>query len=736
MSLSAHRAKKFGPFTADSVIPKRNIFPSTLVRYFSALVHLFWWELLLSRRQTDNSNGENNLSEKTQRRGEVIRMRKAILSFFATLSFSAFAAPVQSSPVTEENARDQYVQKFGFENFQSARGSVPLVAHDPCPGLRPPYLCPGAQVNYDPNLVTMHDFLLAKVVYSNFATLRPGSIYELRVHFEENLGFPQPTFNYLFSDTGLGAAEPLYAVFQSGHQASYLQLLESAGDDQHLDHFSDMVTPEGCRIQSVYIIRGIQDFPNQFQQERAEGYTLVDISWDYTTRLNPKAECGRHRANDPDPNFDPIEFVKPYLKNFQSMDQIPADVLAKFEAKINLEKTITSESSSIFNRQSWPTYADQYSLKANSLWYYPKGHAEDYGVNKPRPQPGYPMLSLPRNFVLPVSDAVNQAVPLSKAIQPQELAQYKAMLQGQPVPGYDATKEPGGDAFSIDQITTSNFLTAGRQVISIRDPKSVQAHVLDPANYRLVEAVVRPFENEIDYHHPNGITLPEMRLVYQWIDPKDAAHDYEQVFVHLTYNAVDRLADPATQKSQQQLFMSQLNALNQIRQNQPQQADAATAAFLKQVIAFQPVESIAFSSSLTGIWVFGQLTRGNNAAGELVADNISRHGLDVGYYSTAYDNQIFRDAAAQATGARKAELQDVLDSLTPTTYRDARRNDTSKIAFNNITCAQCHQMAGRDGIHVRLNDFLDSRVKTPAISSEYLYRELDRQLKARAAAAH
>lgn len=656
-------------------------------------------------------------------------MKKIILSFFAIISFSASAgAQVPSPLLTEDKARDAYVQRFGFDNFQVARGFVPQLVEqnqNPCPGLPSPYLCPAPQINDDPNLVTMHDFLLAKVAYSNFATLRPGSIYELRVHFEENLGFPRPTFNYLFTDTGLGAAEPLYPVMQSGYQASYLQLLLSSGSNQHLDHFSDMVTPEGCRVQSIYIIRGIQNFP-EYQKEAAEGYSLVDVSWDYTTRMRPGAECGRHRANNPDLNFDPVEFIKPYLDNFQSMDQIPASVLAKFEAKINLEKVIKREVSSVIDRQAWPTYAEQYSLNQNSLWYYPQGHSEDYGVNTSRPQPGHEMLNLPRHFVFPASSALGQMLPLSQAIKPQEFSQLQNMLQGQPVAGYDPAKEPGDDAFSLAQINTSHILTAGRQVFPIRSPKNVRAQVLDPASYRLVQAIVRPYENEVDFHHPNGITVPEMRLVYQWVGP---SQNYEQVFLHLTYNAVDRNADKATQALQQKIFMDLLAELNHVRDTQPQQADAATEAFLKRVIAFQPVESIAFSSSLTGIWVFGQLTRSYNEAGNLVADNITRHGLKVGYYSTAYDNQIFRDAAANATGARQTELQDVLDALTPVTYRDPRRNDTSKLTFKSVTCAQCHQMAGHDGIHVRFNDFIDSRISTPTISTEYLYRELDRQLK-------
>ncbi|MGZ3706323.1 MAG: hypothetical protein ACXVA8_09880, partial [Bdellovibrionota bacterium] len=595
---------------------------------------------------------------------------------------------------------------------------------DPCPGI--PFKCAAPQISFDPNIITMRDFLLAKVVWSNFATLRPGSLYELRVHFEENAGFPRPTFNYLFSDTGLGAAEPLYSVYESGFQASYLQLLQSAAGEahRHIDHFSDMVTPEGCRVQSVYIIRSMQAFPDMWQQERADGYTLVDISWDYTTRLKPNAECGRHRSSLPDPNFDPIAAIKPYLKNFHSMSDIPSALLAKYEAKINLEKTVVHEESSIFSPKHWTTYAQQYSYKANSLWYYPDGHAEDYGVNTPHPQPGYRSLSIPRDFLIPASDALAQALPLSQTITAGEFEQYKNFLNGHPTPNFQASQEPGGDAFSLSQITTENFLTAGKGVYPIANPRGLASTVEDPSHYRLVEGVIRPSETEVDFHHPDGINLPEMRLVYQWV----GEHNYEQVFVHLTYNAVDRAADPATRLAQEKAFLGKWDQLNELRQSDPTRADADIAAFLRDTIAARPVASIAFSSSLTGIWIFGQLTRAYNANGDLVADNITRHGINVGYYSSAYDNQLFRDAAAAATGERKAELQDVLDTLTPATYRDPRRNDVSKIKFGSVTCAQCHQMSGRDGIHVRLNDGIDSRTMTREIASEYLYHEIQRQL--------
>jgi hypothetical protein len=300
-----------------------------------------------------------------------------MLMILALLGTSAFAA-TETPSAFELAAQNAYLQKFAASPVAGL--SAESAKHDPCPGI--PFKCAAPQISFDKTIVTMHDFLLAKVVWSNFATLRPGSLYELRVHFEENAGFPKPTFNYLFSDTGLGAAEPLYSVYESGFQASYLQLLRSAAGDahRHIDHFSDMVTPEGCRVQSVYIIRSMNAFPDMYAKERAEGYTLVDISWDYTTRLKPNAECGRHRSSLPDANFDPIAALKPYLNKFHSMSDIPPALLAKFEAKINLEKTVEHEESSILSKKNWPTYAQQYSYKANSLWYYPDGHSEDYGV--------------------------------------------------------------------------------------------------------------------------------------------------------------------------------------------------------------------------------------------------------------------------------------------------------------------------------------------------------------------
>ena len=38
-------------------------------------------------------------------------------------------------------------------------------------------------------------------------------------------------------------------------------------------------------------------------------------------------------------------------------------------------------------------------------------------------------------------------------------------------------------------------------------------------------------------------------------------------------------------------------------------------------------------------------------------------------------------------------------------------------------------MAGRDGVHVSFNDGLDRRVTENSRATEYVYRELDRQLR-------
>jgi hypothetical protein len=132
---------------------------------------------------------------------------------------------------------------------------------------------------------------------------------------------------------------------------------------------------------------------------------------------------------------------------------------------------------------------------------------------------------------------------------------------------------------------------------------------------------------------------------------------------------------------------------------------------------------------LSGIWIFGALSRDQNQARELLPLRIVRNGVDVGYYSSVYDNDIFRAEAEKATGARKEELQRLLDDMTVSFYRDPRRQNAEALDFNRVTCAQCHQTSGRDGVHMAFNDGLNQTVKTSAIVSEYFFRDADAQLK-------
>ena len=236
----------------------------------------------------------------------------------------------------------------------------------------------------DVHLAIVRHHWLAKIVESNHAALRPGSIYDMITYFEQNFGFSRPTFNYRFLDTGLGTADPLYPLFQKGFQGSWKQLLPAffSSKNRHLDHFSSVMTPEGCRVDSVYLVRHVDDFPDRYQEERAAGYTLVDIAFNYYTKLTPDAECGRHVSHEPDPAFKPVEALRPYLDNFKTLEDIPPDLLSRYEAKIGILKPVSEE----FSRTAWPRYKDAYSLEKNSLWYYREAYEEAYGIREPRPQ--------------------------------------------------------------------------------------------------------------------------------------------------------------------------------------------------------------------------------------------------------------------------------------------------------------------------------------------------------------
>ncbi len=561
-----------------------------------------------------------------------------------------------------------------------------------------------------------------EIAQSNHVTIRPGSLYDIVTYFEQNLGWPNPRFNYLFLDTGLGTADPIYPVFQRGRQASWGQLLPGmlSESNRHIDHAATLETPEGCRIQSTYWVRHIDEFPDLYHRQRAAGYTLVDISFNYYTRLKPGAECGRHRVHDPDPSFDPMAYAAQFADTFRSFDDVPAEMLARYEAKIGLLKLVSEE----FDREKWPRFKDVYTFEGNSLWYYPDSVEEGYGLDEPRPQPGFPELARARQLLFPATPRLEAELSLARVLPAAAFEQTLRFLDGEPVPGYDPRDEPGGDVLSLDQLSDENFYTSGLEVIPIGD---VRADVGDPSHYRLVSVLARPYQMESDRRFAEPELVPQVRFVYQLTDPRVAGRPLEQLYLHLNYDAVDRTAPPAARELQHRELLAELERVAALREEGDPGWEAALTALVERTVE-RPVHQVSFSSTLTGIWVFGALSRAFNDRRDLEAMRVVREGVDVGYYSTAYDTVLFREALAASTGERRQRLAEHLDALTPRSYRDPRRSDPHAISFERMTCAQCHQMAGRDAVHVALNDGLDRRFTAPFRATEFVYRELDRQL--------
>ena len=108
---------------------------------------------------------------------------------------------------------------------------------------------------------------------------------------------------------------------------------------------------------------------------------------------------------------------------------------------------------------------------------------------------------------------------------------------------------------------------------------------------------------------------------------------------------------------------------------------------------------------------------------------ILRQMVDIGYYSSVHDDDIFRAESEKATGARKEQLQQHLDDLTVSFYRDPKRQNAEAINFNRVTCAQCHQTSARDGVHFSFNDDLNEKIKSKVYVTEFFFHDADEQLK-------
>jgi hypothetical protein len=565
------------------------------------------------------------------------------------------------------------------------------------------------------------------ITESNHAALRPGSVYDILTHFEQNFGGARPKFKYLFFDTGLGAADPIYPVFQVGYQQSWPQLVKAGFSEhnRHIDHFSTGDTPEGCRIESVYWVRHIDEFPDMYGDLRADGYSLIDISFDYYLKLRPDAQCGKHHAHELSEQFDPIKSIYAYAHSFRTFADIPPELLARYEAKVGVLKLISEKFKT--PQDDWASYDDSYSLRHNSMWFYPDGYASDHGIDTPRTQSGLRFLTQPKHLFFAAEPALEERFPLGRTLGEDGFAKILGFLKGKPSAGFDPATEPGGDTLDIaGQVSPRNLYTSGTTVEPIRD---VVGDVSDPAHFKLVSVILRPGEPESDVHFSGTQEIPQVRMVYQLMSPRFPGRAYEQLFIHLDLDAIDRLLPPAQRRDAIAGFLRKADTLTGLRESGAGGADQATAEFIAESIGIRPVQTASWSSSLTGLWVFGMLSRSYNADGVLEAVPIVREGVNIGFYSSAYDATLFRLAIEKTDGSRKAELQKVLDDVTPTTYHDVRRHNPEALTFNRMTCAQCHQMAGRDGVHVSLNDGLDRRISTPYKATEYVFRELDRQLR-------
>jgi hypothetical protein len=561
-----------------------------------------------------------------------------------------------------------------------------------------------------------------KILESNNVTLRPGSVYDTSSYYEVLLDPKYPGFNYEFLDAGLGAAEPVYPMHEKGHQGSYAKLISSSiGKDWiHVDSLATVDTIEDCRVDSGYLSRSMTEYPaSEFRRERDEGYDMMVLRLDYYTRLKPDAKCGRHMANDPDPNFDPMKFIEKY-QDAKYLTDFPQKELARFEAKSGV---LTQARQEI---HPFDARFDLNKLADNSLWYYPKGHAFDFGIAEARPQQGLSDFRLPRHMVVEATRELQDAFPLASLLKADEFGKLLAFWSGHPTADFDPAQEPGRDTLRLGDVTPVNVYTSGLYLENIKD---VVSDVSDPDHFRLVAMSIKPYERQDDLAWDGLRVVPQIRFVYQLTDPRQPDRPFEQLYLHLKWDVVDRHASPDIQKQQHLEFLSRVDELTRARERQASNREELLQKFIADFTSSRPVEQVAFSSSLTGIWVFGALSRDQNQARELLPIRIVRDGIDVGYYSSVFDTDLFREAAAKANGERKRELQQVLDDIAPNSYRDPKRQDAHAIDFNRVTCAQCHQTSGRDGVHFSFNDELNDKIKSKVYVTEFFFRDADEQLR-------
>lgn len=566
-----------------------------------------------------------------------------------------------------------------------------------------------------PVSIVSHQWISKIVDSRNNVTIRPGSVYEISTYFEQIFSGLQPKFKYIFRDTGLGAADPIYPIYQQGNQQSWLQLLSAMLSEKHrhIDHYSKVKTPEGCIVHSAYWLRHIDEFPEQWHTEREQGYTLVDIGFDYYESATPDILCGKHKAHPISAEKDnPIYLIKSYAKDFTDYESLPAELLEKLETKIGLLKLVNEE----FSGDKWPRYDKVYSLEENSMWYYNDYIDNYYGQNKTVPQPYFNNIKRPSDLFIEPDDHIQNTVTLSSLIGEEGFNELLKHLHGNPVEHYSTLLEPGDDHFSVNQIDQRHIYTKGLDFWKI---KNVNQTISNPDNYQLVSMVIRPYQL-VDGYQIEEKVIPQMRFVFQLNDPEQDKLT-EQLFIHIMFDGVDRSeTDKSLKEKHKQFLLDYDNALT---------SSEKLYDFI-QHYKQAGVQDINFSSSLTGIWVFGSLSRSHNPEFKLLPLKIERQGVDVGYYSSVWDMSLFRDTIKNTSNLqRKESLQNHLGKITPAEYRDPKRHDVHNITFKDMTCSACHQMSGRDGVHLAINDNLDPRITSQVRATEFMIKELARQLE-------
>lgn len=554
--------------------------------------------------------------------------------------------------------------------------------------------------------------------------IRPGSVYENKTYFESLFEFPNPGFNYRFVDTGLGVADPIYPLYQKGYQGSWFQLffaMLGEGVSRHIDHYTSLPIVEGCQVDSLYMLRNIGEFPkNLYVEERAQGFKQIVIRLEYYTRLYAGANCGHHKVNDPDPKFQPLKWLKKN-RGAKTLADFPQKELARFEAHIAAIRHLTEE----FGRDKWPRFSMD-DLKTNSIWYYPQGHDEDYGISDISRILDLNELRQPKDLIVPASEDLRNSVSMANLVRPEEWARMLDFLSAKPRADFNRAQEPGKDAFSLNDVKPKNIYTAGNRREEITD---VWGNVADISNFEMVGMALHPFVDQQDVHFgKESRIVPQVRFTFQMKNPRNPAEHFEQLFFHLNFDAVDRKAGEEIQTIQHEYFLRRIDELTASRNSGASNYNDLLAAFVEEFTR-RPVRDFSFSTSLTGIWIFGLMSRNYSEDRVLEPIRINRQGVDVGYYSSVYDNDLFRSAIKNSQGEEKENLENLMEDLRVDFYRDPKRQNVEKIRFDRMTCAQCHHMSARDGVHFSFNDGIDPRNTRSFRATEFMYREADRQLK-------